>query len=311
MVRIVIHVIALQFLLLITSACTHPAYLNKPLCSAWCKEYWAKGRAYSLQAFASYDRETQFDIYLCSQGYMHPPALDMAEAYAKLGKDVVPTLLLKLEEATDDSVVYKIIYVFRHMAKMGTYPISDDKETLAAMDAALQRTPATFWRKLAERDVRFIKFHSTSYIKEYSFTNPACTDIVLNFYGKTRAEQLQAIKDYAPREQIVILACGREAAQPFPSVMEYEIVHGGTMSAPVVKEVLRATANPYERAVCMHMLVRALFDNSASAAQDRELLELMARHVSSLEDEWARKDLVQRLGVAGISVSAGGEGKKP
>lgn len=306
-----LRILAFLAVLFTTSACTHPAYLNKPLCSAWCKEYWAKGKAYSFQAFANYDRETQFDIYLCSQDYIHPSNGEIAEVYAKLGKDVVPTLLAKLAEANNDRVVYDIIYVFRNMVTMKTYSISDDKEALAAMDAALQRTPATFWRKHVEEDVRFIKFHSTSYIKQYLFTNPACTDIVLTFYGKSRAEQLQAIKNYAPREQIVILACGREAAQPFPSVMEYEIVHGRTMSAPVVKEVLRTTANPYERAVCMHMLARALSDNSASVTQDRELLELMARHVSSLEEEWTRKSLVQRLGAAGIPVSAEDGGKNP
>jgi len=107
----------------------------------------------------------------------------------------------------------------------------------------------------------------------------------------------------------VILACGREAAQSFAFALEYEIVRDGALSVLVVKEVLSATTNPYERAVCMHMLGQALYENNASVTQDRELLELMARHVSSLEAEGLRGRLVQYLVAAGIPASAVGVGK--
>lgn len=122
-------------------------------CGPWLSTFYGKPLKERITTFESYNLENQYQIFICGNQVVHPPAIYLAEPFAKQGVIVVPLLKLKLENADDDLTVRDIVLVFAEMHRQHSYNVSEDTGLVKLMIEKVNGMHDSEWRAIAQRNV--------------------------------------------------------------------------------------------------------------------------------------------------------------
>jgi hypothetical protein len=100
-----------------------------------------------IETFTRSDLDTKYQIYVCGNQWIHPPALYLAESFAVGGEAVAPFLKQKLAQTRSDTTVRDIITVYAAMRRQGTYDVRGDVELMKLMGDRVQAIRDEYWRK--------------------------------------------------------------------------------------------------------------------------------------------------------------------
>jgi hypothetical protein len=101
----------------------------------------------TVEIFTRSDLATKYQIYVCGNQLIHPPALYLAQSFAVGGEPVAMFLKQKLEQTRSDTTVRDIIQVYRAMQYQGTYDVSGDMELIKLLTDKVQAIRNDDWRK--------------------------------------------------------------------------------------------------------------------------------------------------------------------
>lgn len=122
-------------------------------CGPWLGTFYQKPLKERIAAFESYGLENQYQIFICGNQVIHPPAIYLAEPFAKQGGAVVPLLKLKLEHADDDLTIRDIVLVFAEMHRQRSYDFSKDTGVVKLMTKKVNGMHDPDWRAIAQGNV--------------------------------------------------------------------------------------------------------------------------------------------------------------
>lgn len=100
-----------------------------------------------IETFTRSDLEIKYQIYVCGNQWIHPPALYLAESFAVGGEPVATFLRQKLEQTRSDTTVLDIIRVYAEMQRQGTHDVRGDVELMKLLDDRVQAIRDEYWRK--------------------------------------------------------------------------------------------------------------------------------------------------------------------
>jgi hypothetical protein len=139
-----------------STGCRGPADPELGKCDFWIGAFYSKPMAERIRTFRSYDLESQYEIFLCGNDVVHPPALYLAEPFGEEGAAAVPLLKAKLANAKGDLVIRDIIVVFREMKQRGTYDFSKDRELSELMIEKVRGMRYQGWKTIVQTDLNEI-----------------------------------------------------------------------------------------------------------------------------------------------------------
>lgn len=84
-----------------------------------------------VKRFHEYDIETQYELLVVGNQVVHPPAIYLAEEFAKQGKSIVPLLRNKLAEAKQEATVRDVVGILAEMHRLRTYDVASDANLMA------------------------------------------------------------------------------------------------------------------------------------------------------------------------------------
>jgi hypothetical protein len=125
-------------LLFLLPTVTCVSHLQKR-CEKYATGFFREPMTHQLDAFTRYDLATQYEVFICGNQVIHPPATYLAQPFAKRGESVVPFLRNKLTEADDDRTIRDIIVVLTEMQRRDVYRVSDNRELMDLMNASINR----------------------------------------------------------------------------------------------------------------------------------------------------------------------------
>lgn len=128
----------------VNSACITLNY--GPPMSAECQDFY-KDREGHTEDFKHYDLDKQLRIYHCGL-HREPPDIMLGSYIARRGESVIPTLLQKLESATDDETKYEIIDVFSSMANLGY--LRSRPEVISRTRSVVDQMNNPHWKRESE-----------------------------------------------------------------------------------------------------------------------------------------------------------------
>jgi hypothetical protein len=99
-----------------------------------------------IETFTRSDLGTKYQIYVCGNQWIHPPALYLAESFAVGGEPIATFLKQKLEQTRSDTTVLDVIRVYAEMQRQGTYDVKGDKELMKLMGDRVQAIRDEYWR---------------------------------------------------------------------------------------------------------------------------------------------------------------------
>ena len=85
---------------------------------------------------------------------MHPPAIYLAEPFARRGINAVPLLKEKLVQSNDDLTIRDIVLVFSEMKRINTYDVSKDADLAALINAKVGGMRNAGWREITQENVK-------------------------------------------------------------------------------------------------------------------------------------------------------------
>jgi len=83
-----------------------------------------------LEKFQTFAREEKYAAYLCGNQVIHPPALYLAEPFARDAPQVIPFLTERLSQAVDDLTVRDIVGLFREIQRQKRHDFRNDHALL-------------------------------------------------------------------------------------------------------------------------------------------------------------------------------------
>jgi hypothetical protein len=110
-----------------------------------------------MQNFRSLDLDKQYAVYICGNRVIHPPALYLAETFAREGAVAVPFLKQKLLATKKDTTVRHIIDVFNQMQYFKTYDVAADTDLMSAIVTRAEKIDNKEWREYTKRNIRQIQ----------------------------------------------------------------------------------------------------------------------------------------------------------
>jgi hypothetical protein len=110
-----------------------------------------------MQNFHALGLEKQYAVYICGNRLIHPPAMYLAESFAKEGAAVVPFLMHKLSSTRQDSTVRHIVYVFSEMQHFKTYDVNGDKKLMLLLVTRTAKIENEEWREYTESLLTLIR----------------------------------------------------------------------------------------------------------------------------------------------------------
>lgn len=122
-------------------------------CDSWLSSFYEKPMGRRIAEFGSYDLDSQYQIFLCGNQVLHPPAIYLAEPFARKGRVAVPLLKAKLELADDDLTIRDIILVFSEMSRLGSYSVSKDADLMKLIRKKADGMHDPEWRDIARENV--------------------------------------------------------------------------------------------------------------------------------------------------------------
>ena len=103
-----------------------------------------------VKRFHEYDPETQYELLIVGNQVVHPPALYLAEEFAKQGKSIVPLLRGKLAAAKQELTVRDIVLVLGDMQRLGFYDVRGNASLIALVQERIA-TMQSDWKLTAQR----------------------------------------------------------------------------------------------------------------------------------------------------------------
>lgn len=99
-----------------------------------------------INEFKTHDLKTQYQIYLCGNQYMHPPAL-LAPEFALGGEPVANFLREKLLQTKVEATIRDIALVLVEMQRQDTYYVKGDGLLVQLLDEKIRSIQDDFWQK--------------------------------------------------------------------------------------------------------------------------------------------------------------------
>lgn len=110
-----------------------------------------------MQLFHTFTIEKQYAVYICGNRLIHPPAMYLAESFAKEGAIAVPFLEEKLLATKQDTTVRHITYVFSEMQHFKTYDVNGDKRLMAVLVSRVEKIKNKEWRDYTQSLITLIR----------------------------------------------------------------------------------------------------------------------------------------------------------
>lgn len=127
-------------------------------CSAFDREYFSRYEPEQLaREFVRLSRETQYEMFICGQQRIEPPATFLARAFASEGPAVVPLLAEKLRTSPNDLTTRDIVAVFQAMALTGSYEVRANASLLHLLREKVDTMSSVGWRTVVQRMLRDIE----------------------------------------------------------------------------------------------------------------------------------------------------------
>lgn len=145
--------ISIALCVLLTTACAADTMVGKYKCSQLTSYFYGEPLKARVAQFADADLEKQFAIYICGNQFIEPPAMYLATPFAREGRKAAELLKAKLSEAKDDGTIRDIIMVFAEMQRLGTYPVTSDKDLVRVIHTSVPRIKDPSWRQFVGRKV--------------------------------------------------------------------------------------------------------------------------------------------------------------
>jgi hypothetical protein len=86
-------------------------------------------------AIKGYTPEQQVDLYLWDRRVKNPPALDLADAVARGGDQVLPVLVRRIGATESERTRVDLLYVVLRMQELRVVDVTQDTETMTALQA--------------------------------------------------------------------------------------------------------------------------------------------------------------------------------
>jgi len=100
------------------------------------------------RTFKGFSLSKQVDVYVDAM-YVEPPQTRYASYLASNGKEVLPVLMIKLQEAKSDTVKAYLIYVFKVMHQ-DYYSLSNESEIVKALKESVRGFKDSYRKAEAE-----------------------------------------------------------------------------------------------------------------------------------------------------------------
>jgi hypothetical protein len=117
-------------------------------CGVLAKTFFRLPVTQQLKEFQAYSVERQYDVYICGNQTMHPPAVYLATTLASRGGEAVGFLKERLEMARDDRTIRDLVRVFTEMNRLKTYDVSGDKALMRMLVEAVSRMTNEGWKQM-------------------------------------------------------------------------------------------------------------------------------------------------------------------
>jgi len=148
-------VMATAVLLVAESSFAAELQLNN-ICNPWLDTFYKLPLKERISTFKSYDLENQYIIFICGNQVVHPPAIYLAEPFAKQGSAIVPFLKVKLAQANDDLTIRDIVLVFAEMGRQHSYNVSKDVDLVKVITGKVGGMHDPDWKAAAQGNVNKI-----------------------------------------------------------------------------------------------------------------------------------------------------------
>ncbi|WP_157798683.1 hypothetical protein [Dyella ginsengisoli] len=122
-------------------------------CDPWLDTFYKKPLRERIDTFDSYDLGSQYQIFICGNQVIHPPAIYLAESFAKEGGGAVPLLKTKLVQADDDLTVRDIVLVFAEMQRQRSYDVSKDADLVRLIVEKVNGIHDPEWKAIAQENL--------------------------------------------------------------------------------------------------------------------------------------------------------------
>ncbi|MDB0574078.1 hypothetical protein LBW59_25470 [Ralstonia solanacearum] len=113
------------------------------------REFFRLSTAEQVKKFQGYDLETQYELLIVGNQVVHPPALYLAEEFAKQGKSIIPFLRSKLAATKQESTVRDVVAVLAEMQRLGSYEVKGDASLVAFVKERIAGVQGQ-WRPVAQ-----------------------------------------------------------------------------------------------------------------------------------------------------------------
>lgn len=143
-----IAIVAVSFLV---AGCSFAANSRlQEICRPWLDTFYKKPLKERIDTFGSYDLGSQYQIFVCGNQMIHPPAIYLDESFAKEGSSAVPLLRKKLIQADDDLTVRDIVLVLAEMNYQHAYNVAKDPGLVKLMVAKVNGMHDQEWKDIAQ-----------------------------------------------------------------------------------------------------------------------------------------------------------------
>lgn len=105
----------------------------------------------ALSAFPSQDVPTQYQIYLCTSTYMHPPLTHFLGPFARGGDRSAEYVVARLHDGVSDRAFVAILEVFHEMRRIQSFDASDDSELMRGLADRADKIAEPDWMAYAHR----------------------------------------------------------------------------------------------------------------------------------------------------------------
>ena len=128
-------------------------------CNEWATSFFRTPMKDQVAEFATFPLEKQYKVFICGNQVVHPPAIYLAEPFARGGRATVDLLKLKLAKASDDVTINDITVVFAEIASQRTYHVARDVELMRTIRTKIDGMKNERWKRIStERLNRITSF---------------------------------------------------------------------------------------------------------------------------------------------------------
>lgn len=146
--------LALVTATLLVAGCSFAANSRlRDTCDPWLNTFYQKSLRERIATFDSYDLKNQYQIFICGNQVIHPPAIYLAEPFAKQGAAAVPLLKTKLAQADDDLTIRDIVLVFAEMQRQHSFNVYEGSGLVKLITEKVNEMHDPGWQAIAQKNV--------------------------------------------------------------------------------------------------------------------------------------------------------------